>query len=72
VNSITKFCIKHHISKPLEDAFMAYTRSTYSKKFSLRNGETMKFAVERLNDKEVAEAWQDFVRDLKNYLISEQ
>lgn len=68
MNSITKFCVNNGISKPLEDAFLAYTRSTYSQKYNLRNGETMKFAVERLNDNEVAEAWQDFVIDFKNFL----
>lgn len=72
MNSVTKFCITNHISKPLEDAFFAYVRSTYSKKFNLRNAETMKFAVERLNDTEVKEAWHDFVTDFKNYLTSEK
>jgi len=72
MNSITKFCINNSISKGLEDAFLAYCRSTYSQKYGLKNGETMKFAIERLNDREVAEAWQDFVRDFKTYLVSEQ
>lgn len=72
MNSITKFCIGMHISKPLENAFLAYIRSHYSQKYGLRNGETMKFAVERLNEAEVKEAWQDFVRDFKSYLLSAQ
>lgn len=71
MNSITKFCIQRKISKSLEDAFLAYARSTYSQKFNLKNGETMKFAVERLNDAEVQDAWQDFVSDFKNYLSAQ-
>ena len=68
MNNVTKFCVNHHMSKHLEDAFFAYIRSTYSQKYGLRNGETMKFAVGKLTDDEVEDAWTDFVRDFREYL----
>ncbi len=56
------------MSKPIQDSFFAYCRSTYSVKYGLRNGETMKFAVGKLNDAELEEAWQEFVKVMKDYL----
>lgn len=70
MNSITKFCINNHISKGLEDAFFAYCRSTYAKKYGLKNGPTMKFAIEKLNDNEVMDAWKDFVIEFKNFILN--
>jgi len=60
--------LNKHMSKHLQDAFFAYCRSTYSQKFHLRNEETMKFAVRKLSEEELEEAWQDFVRDMKDFL----
>lgn len=71
MNNVTKFCLNRHMSKHLQDSFFAYCRSTYSLKFNLKNGETMKFAVGKLNDDELEEAWQDFVKDFKEYLTQE-
>ena len=52
----------------MQDAFFAYCRSTYSTKYGLSNGETMKFAVGKLNEAELEDAWQDFVKDMKVFL----
>lgn len=68
MNNIQKFCINRHITKPMQDAFFAYCRSTYSTKYGLSNGETMKFAVGKLNEAELEDAWQDFVKDMKVFL----
>ena len=68
MNNVTRFCLNRHMSKPIQDAFFAYCRSTYSVKYGLRNEETMKFAVGKLNDAELEEAWQEFVKVMKDYL----
>ena len=70
MNNVTKFCLNRHMSKHLQDAFFAYCRSTYSAKYNLANGETMKFAVGKLTEAELEDAWQDFVKDMKTFLVS--
>ena len=69
MNNVQKFCLNRHMSKHLQDAFFAYCRSTYSAKYNLANGETMKFAVGKLNEAELEEAWQGFVKVMKDYLL---
>ena len=68
MNNVTRFCMNKHIPKHIQDAFFAYCRSTYSAKYNLANGETMKFAVGKLNDAELEDAWQDFIKVMRTYL----
>lgn len=68
MSELDKFCDERGATQHIKEAFTSYCRSVYSHKFNLRNGETMKFAITKLNRSEIEEAWQDFVKDLKKLL----
>lgn len=68
MDNISKFCESRLIDPKLEEAFTAYIRSDYAGKYSLRNGETTKLVVSKLTMEEIADAWNDFVNHMKQFL----
>lgn len=68
MNTIEEFCSQRQVTKAIEDAFMAYVRSSYATRFEMKNGETVKMIVQKLTAAQVEDAWLEFVRELKNSL----
>lgn len=68
MKNIDDFCEKRAISMNMQEAFIAYVRSDYARKYFLQNGETMKLVVSKMSVDEVEEAWLSFVNDFKSYL----
>jgi hypothetical protein len=66
--TIREFCQERKLTQQIEDAFVMYCRSTYAQRFALRNGETVQSLVNKLNRSQVSEAWNEFVREMKDYL----
>jgi len=71
MNAIQSFCEERKITKRIENAFVTYCRSTYSQRFTMNeNGETVKLVVDRMTDKQVLEAWLEFVNELKSVVMT--
>lgn len=66
---ISQFCHDRGISKNIKDAFETYCRSTYATRFAMNDkGDTIKLIVSKMTMGQVEDAWQDFVRELKQNL----
>lgn len=72
MKNIDDFCEKKGIATNMQEAFMAYVRSDYARRYFLSNGETVKLVVSKMNDEEIEEAWVDFVSEFKRYLAKQQ
>lgn len=66
---LTIFCEERKIDNRTKDAFGMWIRSTYADKFRVaRDGETAHLILNRLSQEDLLDAWQDFVKHLKQYL----
>lgn len=54
----------------MEEAFIAYLRSDYARRYSIANGETAKLIVSKMSKEEIESAWNNFVVEFKEYLMS--
>lgn len=69
MKNIDDFCDKKDIPQKMKEAFVAYMRSDYAIKFMTRSdGDTTKLVVSKLVDKELEEAWQEFIKDFRKLL----
>lgn len=66
MNTIKQFCEERKLSKPIEDAFIMYCRSTYAERFMLKDGDTVQAIIARMNQEQVEDAWGKFVTELRN------
>jgi hypothetical protein len=68
-SNLSEFCEARGISDQIKTAFGAYLRSIYAQKFLMNeNGETIHLVMGRMSQEDLADAWQDFVKDLARYL----
>jgi len=66
---ISEFCAKLGVSDQIKSAFGAYIRSVYADKFKMsEGGETVHLILNKMSQEDLADAWQDFVKDLARYL----
>lgn len=66
---ITIFCDNLGITGQIKSAFSAYIRAMYAEKFHMNeSGETIHVVMNRMSQEDLADAWQDFVRDLAKHL----
>ena len=69
MKNIDDFCERKGISPNMEEAFVAYIRSDYARKYAVRSdGDTTKLVVGKMSSEEIEDAWIDFTREFKNYL----
>ncbi len=69
MNKVSEFCSARGIPSGIEEAFIAYIRSDYARRFQMKkDGDTVKLIVSKMNEKQVEEAWQMFVKELYNIL----
>lgn len=65
------FCDERGISERIKLSFGMYIRSVYADKFRMNpNGETVHIIMGRLSQEDLADAWQDFVKDLVKHINS--
>lgn len=70
---LSEFCDARGMSERIKLAFGMYIRTVYAQKFRMNpNGETVHLIMGKLSQEDLAEAWQDFVKDLAEHLNSEQ
>lgn len=68
-SNLSEFCEGRGITNQIKTAFGAYIRSVYAQRFLMNeNGETVHIVMSRMSQEDLADAWQDFVKDLANYL----
>ena len=70
MKNIEEFCDKKGVTPNMQEAFKAYVRSDYARKFYLSNGETTKLVVSKMNQEEIEKAWLDFTTEFKKYLTN--
>lgn len=70
MKNIDGFCELKGVSPNMEEAFIAYLRSDYARRYSIANGETAKLIVSKMNEEEIESAWNNFVVEFKEYLMS--
>jgi len=68
MSNIKQFSTERKLTQQIEDAFNMYCRSTYAERFTLRNGDTVQFIVSRMTREQVEEAWNDFVREMRQLM----
>ena len=71
MKNIDDFCDRKGVSHNMKEAFQAYLRSSYARKFFLNNGETVKLTVSKMNEKELEDAWKEFTDDFKKFLLTQ-
>ena len=71
MQNIDEFCAKRAVSINMKEAFIAYIRSDYAHKYSMKPmGETSKLVVSKMSQEDLADAWKDFVMELARYIES--
>lgn len=70
MKNIEDFCAKKGVTPNFQEAFIAYVRSDYARKFYLSNGETTKLVVSKMNPEEIEKAWLDFTSEFKKYITN--
>jgi hypothetical protein len=71
MKNIDDFCSKRAVSANMKEAFIAYVRSDYARKYSLKSdGETSKLIVGKMNEEDLQEAWKEFVLEMAKYIES--
>jgi hypothetical protein len=69
MNAVSRFCLNRNIPAKIEEAFIAYIRSDYSQRFQMKkDGDTVKLVVSKMDEKQVEEAWREFVKELRHVL----
>lgn len=68
ITAIEEFCEKRRITKTIQDAFVAYCRSTYALKFQMKDGDTIKSVVDRMTAEQVSDAWMSFVSEFRELI----
>lgn len=72
LKNIDDFCASRGIGANMEEAFIAYIRSDYARKYETRkDGDTTKLVVSKMNEEELKRAWGEFVKEVKKYLPME-
>lgn len=68
---LTEFCDNRGISDRIKLAFGMYIRTVYADRFRMNpNGETVHLIMGKLSQEDLADAWQDFVKDLAKHISS--
>jgi hypothetical protein len=68
---LSEFCDERGISGQIKSAFGAYIRSEYAQKFMMKeSGETIHLILNRMSQEDLADAWQNFVKELAKYINS--
>ena len=71
MKNIDDFCEKKNISANMQEAFVAWLRSDYARKFVTRSdGETTKLIVSKMRDDEIEDAWREFTTEFRKYLMN--
>ena len=70
MKNIEEFCNKKGVTSSMQEAFAAYVRSDYARRFYLSNGETTKLVVSKMNSEEIEKAWLDFTSEFKKFLTN--
>lgn len=66
---ISDFCDNRGITGQIKSAFSAYIRAVYADKYNMKeSGETVHVILNRMSQEDLADAWQDFVKDLAKHL----
>lgn len=68
--AIQEFCNNRKITKSIESAFLAYCKTSYALRFELHEGDTVSKIVANLTPEQVLDAWNRFVLDFKDVLLS--
>ena len=69
MTEIQKFLKSKGAPQNIEDAFLAYCKTTYAGKFDMnRNGNTIQAFINKMTPYQVREAWNDFLREMRDYL----
>jgi hypothetical protein len=67
---LTEFCDELGIPENLKNAFSAYLRTEYAKRFFLaQDGDTIHLMIGRLTHEQLQDAWQMFVKEMAKYLL---
>ena len=67
---IKDFCRERGIKPKIEEAFIAYVRASYSQSYAIKPGETLSKIMEKMTREKVEDAWQKFIVDFKETLVS--
>lgn len=71
MKNIDDFCAKRAVSINMKEAFVAYIRSDYARKYSMKaDGETSKLVVSKMSEDDLADAWKEFVLEMARYIQS--
>lgn len=70
MNAIRDFCEERKITKTIESAFLAYCKTEYALRFELKEGDTIAKLVANLTPEQTQDAWNRFVLDFKDALLS--
>ena len=71
MKNIDDFCSSRAVSPNMKEAFIAYVRSDYARKYSMKpDGETSKLVVSKMSEEDLREAWKEFVLDMARYIES--
>ena len=70
MTAISKFCEQRKIPINIESAFTAYIRTDYAANFELKDGETIQKIVANLTDAQVADAWNKFILEFRDVILS--
>jgi hypothetical protein len=67
---LREFCEERMMSDSIQKSFGAYILAEMGKKFNLDgSGETVHLMLSRVTQEQLADYWQTFVNELKNYLL---
>lgn len=71
MKNIDDFCSARTISVNMKEAFMAYLRSDYARKYAMKPmGETSKLIVSKMSEDDLNDAWKEFVLEMARYIES--
>lgn len=66
---LTEFCDRRGIDGNIKQAFSAYLRSVYSKRYLLGNdGETVHLMISKMSEEQLEQMWREFVSELAKHL----
>lgn len=66
-HNVSQFCERIGLPIHIEQAFISYCQSLLASRYEMKpTGDTIKKFVAEMNENEILDAWQNFVRDVSN------